>query len=160
MATLVNNSIDGGSGNQSRGILSWCTATLINNDIWGADQDWVLVYLAGSWVNTNTLSDINGCTVWTGAMGCGAQTAGNMSADPQFVGGGDYHLSSPASPCVDTGVDPRYTGDGGSVDYAAAGTPIPDPADLVLDFEDDARPLDGDGSMTDEWDIGVDEYLP
>ena len=164
-ATLVNNTIDGGtaSSGSSHGVLNQGTATLVNNDIWGATQDFILSYYDGLGLqNTNTLGDINGCAVWTGAMGCGAQTAGNFSSDPQFVdpGAGDYHLSSPASPCVDTGVDPRDTGDGGSVDYAAAGTPIPDAADLALDFENDARPLDGDAVGGAQWDIGIDEYMP
>ena len=55
--------------------------------------------------------------------------AGNIDADPLFVGGGDYHLTT-HSPCIDTG------GDGG----------------LVNDIDDDLRP------EAAGYDMGSDEY--
>ena len=55
---------------------------------------------------------------------------GNLDADPQFLGGGDYHLTA-ASPCIDTG------------------TPTGAPGD---DIDGESRP-----QMTG-YDIGADEY--
>jgi len=54
---------------------------------------------------------------------------GNIDADPLFVGGGDYHLTS-GSPCIDTGTD----------------------AGVYTDIDGDARPM-GAG-----FDMGSDEY--
>jgi hypothetical protein len=73
------------------------------------------------------------------AGSCGDPTGvnGNVSADPQFVGGGDYHLQ-PSSPAVDAGT------------ASVAGLP-------ALDIDRQTRPLDGEGSGTAEVDMGVDE---
>jgi hypothetical protein len=77
------------------------------------------------------IDDVNGCS-WGGCD----SADGNISEDPNFVGGADYHLYSP-SDCIDGGVDPVtwYMGDLANFDY-----------------DGEARP-NGSG-----WDIGFDEY--
>jgi hypothetical protein len=70
---------------------------------------------------------------------CGDQTGvnSNISVDPAFVGGGDYHLQ-PSSPAIDGGT--------------TSVTSLPAP-----DIDRQTRPMDGDGSGTAEVDMGVDE---
>ena len=142
--TLVNNFISGGSGSSySYGLYNpiFCvdqvcygSVTLVNNDIWGADQDCMIADFYD--VCTNQVTLVNACG-WTGCD----TASGNISDDPLFVNSdsGDFHLQS-VSPCRDTGIDPVP-------DYINAGL-----ADF--DFDGDARPY-GAG-----WDIGVDEWTP
>ena len=138
-ATLVNNTIDGGTGSEySYGVRNYKgTATLVNNDIWGADMDCMIYYRDNSFdeCQANTIVEVNACA-WSGCVG----VSGNISADPLFVNptGEDFHLGD-SSPCINTGIDPTY--------YIA-------PALVNFDFEGDARPY-GAG-----WDIGADEWTP
>ncbi len=134
--TLVNNTIDGGSGtNMSAAILLYETFTpevsLINNNIWSQDQQ----YLLSDWFNTyiTDINELDACS-W---VGCN-ETSSNISADPLFVNSeyGDFHLLS-ASPCIDNGTDPGEYVDS----YLTA-----------FDFDGDPRPF-GAG-----WDIGPDEW--
>jgi len=142
--TLVNNTINGGSGSSySYGMYTrFGLVTLVNNDIWGADMDCMVVYRAyppNDECEANTIAEVNACA-WSRC----ADASGNISDDPLFVnpGEGDFHLLS-GSPCIDAGIDP-----------------VPDYIDqsflylVEFDFEGDARPY-GAG-----WDIGVDEWTP
>jgi len=83
--------------------------------------------ISGSSV-TVTYSDIWGEPVSPYASGVGC-----MALDPLFVGTGDYHLQA-GSPVIDAG--------------DAAGAPSHDRDDV-------ARPLDGDGDGSAEWDLGA-----
>jgi len=132
-ATLMNNTIDGSGSEVSTGVyIGAGIVTLLNNDIWGQFQSYLL---QSGGANITQLADLNACT-WTGCV----EASGNISDDPLFVDpdAGDFHLQS-GSPCINTGIDPTS--------YIA-------PALAEFDFEDDARPY-GAG-----WDIGADEWTP
>jgi len=128
--TISNCTISGNSANDDGGGIScdWGSSLIVVNSIlWGDSPDEV----SGSPI-TITYSDIEGG--WTGE--------GNIDANPQFVGGSDYHLTA-NSPCIDTG-----TGD--IVTYPLL------PTD---DIDGDTRPLDGNKDGTAEYDMGSDEYI-
>lgn len=77
-------------------------------------------------------SDIQG-----GLAGTGFSDGGqNVDADPMFVGGGDYRLSSPDSPCVDSG------------DNLAPSLP-------ATDLDGNPRILNGKGGATLRVDMGA-----
>ncbi|MFC1937934.1 right-handed parallel beta-helix repeat-containing protein, partial [Chloroflexota bacterium] len=67
--------------------------------------------------------------------------ANDISQDPQFAGGGDYHLQS-VSPCVD------------------AGSNAATPGWLTKDFEGHGRIVDGNDDGIAVADMGADEYEP
>ena len=75
---ITNNIIIANRGGWSSGggiyCTNWNSATISYNDVW------------------NNSPNYSGCSPGTG----------DISADPQFVGGGDYHLKS-TSPCIDCG---------------------------------------------------------
>jgi len=134
--TLVNNVINGGSGANSYGLvgLDSLTVTLVNNNIWGLNQDCMFIDVND--VCTNTAFLVNAC----GWLGCTA-ASGNISADPLFIdpSNSDFHIQS-TSPCKDAGIDPVPT-------YIGSG-----PVDF--DIDGDARPYGP------AWDIGADEWTP
>jgi Putative metal-binding motif/Fibronectin type III domain len=132
-ASFVNNIILGGTGSSyRRGIyIRGRTVTLFNNDIWAESLECLIYHFTGH-VCVTDLNEVNDCA-WTSCEEAGD----NISEDPLFVGGGDYHLTE-SSPCKDTGVDPIDWYTGGLVDY---------------DIDDDPRPFNG------LWDIGMDEWI-
>ncbi|MEW6605827.1 MAG: right-handed parallel beta-helix repeat-containing protein [bacterium] len=89
--TIANCSISGNSASgQGGGIFcSSSSPTVVNSILWGDTPD--EIYLDSSSINI-TYSDIQS----------GYAGEGNIAADPQFVGGGDYHLQA-SSPCIDVG---------------------------------------------------------
>nr|HPM77588.1 putative metal-binding motif-containing protein [bacterium] len=127
---LVNNIVYGGSGTDA-----YCVApeglsanvSLINNDLlFGAGG--CAVYDGGCFT---TMLTVNGCT-WDNC----AEAQGNISVEPQFAGGDDYHLTAD-SQCIDVGVDSR----GWDATRWA-----------LYDIDGDLRPVGG-------WDLGLDEYV-
>ena len=124
--TITDNSASvhgGGICPYGHGYWGSAFAGVVNSVLWGntaqGTSNQIYLHEYGS-INV-TYSDIQ--YGWTGES--------NIDCDPQFVGGGDYHLSA-GSCCIDAG-----TSEG-----------APD-----TDFEGDARPQ-GVG-----YDIGADEYL-
>ena len=138
-------------------------ALLFNNTIVGSEQSGVVIEGGGAYLvnnvivgnNTNGSPDCGGVEVispqelWTYSndvwgnlnadyVGISDQTGidGNISADPEFAGASDYHLTED-SPCIDAGYD--------------FGLP-------AMDWEGEPRVLDGDGDGTPVVDIGADEY--
>jgi parallel beta-helix repeat protein len=109
--TLTNNTI---ADNERQGVYllsSLPTPTITNSILWG--NEWDLVGLASA-----TYSDIGRGNT---------KGKGNISKDPRFVGGGDYHLQQ-SSPCINRG------------NNAAPG--LPD-----TDIDGDPRILDGTVDM-------------
>jgi hypothetical protein len=144
----VNNIVLGGTGDDDYvlNIDGTLRPTLVYNDLFGNNTDALLRYHDGSaYQLTSDLAAINACG-WTNCE----EAAGNLSVFPSF---GDfiYHLN-PASPCVDAGTDP--------VPYLREGLEPRFVFYLDHDRDGDFRPLDGDGSGTAEWDMGVDEVAP
>jgi len=121
-STLVNNVIAANEGRSSGGgvYIYNSNATLTNNTI--ADNILTASIIGGAGLlNNGGSSLVTNCIIWgnTGAddltidsgtptvtysdVGTGTPAgAGNISADPMFVGSGDYHLQA-GSPCIDAG---------------------------------------------------------
>jgi hypothetical protein len=133
--TLTNNTItentatDGDGGVQLRS--SHNNAYVYNNIIRGnslaADIDLVVVTAYGY---NNNYSTLYGS--WNGGSG------GNIDVDPQFIGAGDYRLSS-VSPCIDAGLNTA-------------------PSFPVTDIEGNARMIDGDNDLLTIADMGAYEF--
>ncbi len=77
----------------------------------------------------------NGGTRYGGLCSDVTGTGGNISADPMFVGGGDFHLQA-GSPAIDAADDAKAP---------------------AVDIDGDARPADGDGDGAAVADMGADE---
>ncbi|MDI6752036.1 MAG: carboxypeptidase regulatory-like domain-containing protein [bacterium] len=91
--TITNCTISNNSATYGGGIrCNYSSSPTVTNSILWNDTPQE-IYLSGSSINI-TYSDIKGG--WPGA--------GNINANPLFVGGGDYHLQS-TSPCIDTGTN-------------------------------------------------------
>ena len=123
------------------------TNCILWNDSASVGQEIALEYgYAPSQVSlTAVYSDIEGGTAaayvdYSGSFNWGS---GNINADPLFVGGGDYHLTS-ASPCVDTGTDAGVYRDIDG-DTRPEGSGFEMGADEVVALAD----ADGDGFTTD-----------
>ncbi|GAB4346021.1 MAG: hypothetical protein Kow0089_23200 [Desulfobulbaceae bacterium] len=147
--TIADNQATAGSGG------AFAACNLVNNTVRNS------IF----WNNTATVSGNNAfkecgaalfmsvydsdITTGPGFIDGGTITASSTidpAQDPQFVGGGDYHLTCPSppavcSPCVDAG--------------AATGAPADD-------IDNDARPNDiaGMGDGVDDYDMGADEFTP
>ncbi len=134
----LNNVITGGNGTTSSHAVRTGTGsmllTLISNDLWDA---------ATGLVNGFTsVADINGCTAWTNGT-CGAQTAGNISADPGYIDA--YFRIDENSALWGAGTWPPY------IDWNATGAPEPSVGIYSIDLQGDLRPNDFVGPT-----IGID----
>jgi hypothetical protein len=139
VVTFVNNTITGnsspsqGSGARIDTIGDGGTANVYNNIIWGnmVSED---IWIAASPSNGYN----NDYSEFFGYWGDWTNSGGNIDADPQFIGGDDYHLKS-SSPCIDMGTN--------------SAPEIP-----ASDFDGDPRIADGDHDNTATVDMGADEY--
>jgi len=115
--TIVNNvALDENTGGRGGGLTAYSDSMSVTSSIiYGNLPDQIY----GSY-GTVTYSDIEGG--WSGE--------GNISLDPLFIGGGDYHLTAD-SPCIDTGID----------------------AGVYTDIDGHTRPA------FDGFDMGSDEYV-
>ncbi|MEW6097357.1 MAG: right-handed parallel beta-helix repeat-containing protein [bacterium] len=88
---ITNCTISGNSADSAGGGICCISSspTVVNSILWGDTPH--EIYLSGGSINI-TYSDIQG----------GYAGEGNIAANPQFVGGGDYHLQA-YSPCIDVG---------------------------------------------------------
>jgi len=100
--TIRNNTIAYNSAGELGGGLYWCQGSVMNCIIWGNAAPRSPQIYRGT---APTYSCIQGKP--------GGE--GNTSADPKFVGSGDYHLS-PGSPCIDTGMNEDWMLDGIDLD--------------------------------------------
>jgi hypothetical protein len=125
--TFSGNSATGDGGGMYN--YSGSSPTVTNCILWGDT--------GGEIYNDSSTPVVTYCDVQGGYSG-----AGNIDADPLFVGAGDYHLQA-GSPCIDAG------------DNAAPSLPS-------TDFEGDPRIVDGDGGGDPAAvvDMGADEYVP
>jgi hypothetical protein len=141
-AYVVNNFIEPGTGVEAVGVHTRGPIYLLNNDIYGTSATALLAYYEiNDYTPLNDINVINDCA-WFNCI----EGGNNLSVDPVFA---DFHWHlDPASPLIDSGVDPAAYVRGEVSWYLGA------------DFEGDLRPLDGDVSGTSEWDIGRDEYAP
>lgn len=136
-AELVNNTI---VGNRQSGVYLLGSAYVVNNIIVGNNTA-AAAGEGGLKVSGDPLLWIYNNDVWAnlGAdyVGTADRTGvdGNISADPLFAGAGDYHLTE-SSPCVDAGLD----------------LSLP-----AMDWEGQARVIDGDRDSVAFVDIGADE---
>lgn len=132
--TLTNCTFSGNAAEQNGGALYnywYSSPTVTNSILWGNTPQEIYNNDAES-APVVSYSNLQG----------GYTGVGNINGDPLFVNAanGDLHLL-PGSPCIDTG------------NNAAPDLP-------AVDFEGDARILDGDGDGTATIDMGVDEHVP
>jgi hypothetical protein len=156
---LTNNTIFGNMANEGGGIyvLRWkgCVIDVFSNIIWGNSavqgpdilMNWAwgtasgynndYSGLLGSWTNSD--KNINSAPLFLASGHWDDNSTPEDDSDDFWVGvGGDYRLTL-NSPCIDTGSD------------SAPGLPL-------IDFEGDARILDGNNDGSAAVDIGADEY--
>jgi hypothetical protein len=179
--TIVNCLIVGNAAVTGGGILSWSTPSPIitNCTIAGnTASNGGGVYINGaSPVLTNNIIAYNTATAGTGGIyvntgatpyidyndvynptegdygGVAAAGTHDISLDPVFVGGGDYHLQA-SSNCIDFGDNTAVPADTADLD---------DDGDILepipYDFEDDPRFFDGNGDTIATVDMGADEFF-
>ncbi len=130
--TIVNNTVVSGVTHGGGGILVQdAPLTTITNNIIAENTA-----PAGSGIYSyNSTLPIDHNDVWNDTLFNCSRTSG-ITADPVFVGGGDYHLQ-PTSNCIDVG------------DNTAANN-----AGLTTDYEGDPRIYPAGGTV----DMGADEY--
>jgi hypothetical protein len=139
IVTFTNNTITGNMAASSGGgvyLMGEDTGTtnVYNNIIWNNDAP----------TGADIYLDVNGIfrgynNCYHGISGSWTYAGGNFNADPQFIGGGDYHLLN-SSPCIDAGRNDA-------------------PERPTSDFEGDPRIVDGDDNGTATVDVGADEYV-
>ncbi len=129
--TIVNNTIVGNTATTGGGIYTGPSPTITNNIIVSNTA----TTGGGIYCTTATLAIYYNDVYNNDLVNC-ISTSG-ISSDPEFIGGGDYHLdSSVPSPCIDAG------------DNAAI------PVGITTDFEGEPRIYPGGGTV----DMGADEY--
>jgi len=88
--TFTNCTFAWNSATHGGGICSWNSVSTIRNSIFYFDSALQEIYKTGGTI-TITYSNIMG----------GYTGEGNITVNPEFVTGGDFHLSA-SSPCIDT----------------------------------------------------------
>ncbi len=126
---ITNCTISGNSATNYGGGLAWCDGVITNCIIWGNSAG-----SSGDQQLYNSRTPSYSC-IQDWAFG----GEGNISSNPDFVSGGDYHLQA-SSPCID------------------AGTNTPSGGLPLWDIEGVPRPLDGDDDVVFVTDMGVYEY--
>ena len=125
--TMVNCTISSNSATYGGGIYmdNYSPALIVNTILWGNNFKKISLRFPSTPV-TIAYSDFDPAKIdgsWTDG-------GGNINADPLFVGGGNYHLTS-GSPCIDTGTTVA----------------------VADDIDGDARPQEAG------YDMGADEYV-
>jgi len=141
--TLINCVLSGNSavstgGGSDESTLYNCTL-FGNSAHWGGGSSYSTLNNCIAWGNTTDYLGTNVYSV-TAIYSCAPDLItgvdGNITNNPLFVSPNNYHLAV-NSPCID------------------AGTNI---VEIVNDIDGTARPIDGDGNGSDEFDIGAYEY--
>ena len=134
--TLTNNTVTGNAASDSGGGVWLIFNNIVdtyNNIIWGNTAPMGGdIYLEGSGTANGYNND------YSSMSGSWTNSGSNINDDPDFVGGGDYHLTGD-SPCIDTG------------DNNAPNIPL-------IDFEGYPRIWDGNDDSTFVVDMGAYEY--
>ena len=137
-AVITNNTIADNAAFQGGGIGSFAaTSSSVTNNIVVSSLAGDGLFADATSTLANTYNDVWG-NLGSDYGGTASQGAGGISADPRFVGGGDYHILGP-SPCNDAGDDSA-------------------PQVPAVDFDGDPRPVDGNLDTVIQIDIGADEY--
>ncbi len=146
-ASLTNNTIADNLGPQGAIRLDNSNTTVTNSILWNSAGPEFFVFSGAP--PTVNYSCIQG----------GYPGTGNISQDPQFIdpAGGDYHLMSPGSPCIDAGDNgapylPQTDIDGGPRIVGLAADIGADETDVIVTF------IRGDGNDDGMVDIADPSY--
>jgi hypothetical protein len=121
--TIANNaSTDAESGIGGIGSPDDTAITVLNSILWGNTPNQFDTGVPA----TVTYSDVQG----------GPVVAGNINADPMFMGAGDYHLTPVVSPCIDVGTAAGAPNDDIDGDFRPEGAGIDMGADEALPDDD------------------------
>jgi hypothetical protein len=139
--SITNNTITGNNASDDQGgglvvygdsnLNSICNNIIWNNSASSGDDD-IYLFGSGSFYGFHNDYTVMSGNSWT-------KSGGNINLDPQFVGGGDYHLRS-VSPCIDAGMN--------------TAPDLPD-----YDFDGNPRIIYGKYDGTADVDIGAYEYV-